>query len=158
MTINASTIKIPSPTIMALTTFRYSKSGVATDECPEKGSFIADYCCAAAALSTLRQRISKELHGILFRGPLFFPIEIRAYVGAPCAARLTGEPRLKIGRPDLIGPSVPADRCRVAAMEIGAIDQETTNTRRSHFSERDFLMAAFHVSKSIRLCCQIGRD
>jgi hypothetical protein len=80
-----------------------------------------------AALSTLRQRISKELHGILFRGALFFPTEIRAYVRAFLAASLTGEPRLKIGQPDLIGPSVPADCRRMAALVIGAIDQETAN-------------------------------
>jgi hypothetical protein len=29
-------------------------------------------------------------------------------------------------------------------MEIGAIDQETTNARRPHFPEGDFLLAAFY--------------
>jgi hypothetical protein len=79
-------------------------------------------------------------------------------VGAVGAARAANKSRFKIGQPNVIRPSVPADLRRVAALEVGAIDQEATNARRSHFPEGDFLVAAFHVSKSIRLCCQIGRD
>jgi hypothetical protein len=41
---------------------------------------------------------------------LFIPIEIGPHIGSPLAARLAHEQRLKIGQPDVIGPSVPADR------------------------------------------------
>jgi hypothetical protein len=43
------------------------------------------------------------------------------------------------GQPDIIRPSVAADRDRVAAPMIGAIDQETANATGSHFSEGDLL-------------------
>jgi hypothetical protein len=34
----------------------------------------------------------------------------------------------------------------IAALVVGAIDQETTNARRSHFPEGDFLLAGFYGS------------
>ena len=57
----------------------------------------------------------------------FFTPEIRADVGAFPAASLAGEPRLDIGQPDVIRPSVAADWCPVAAFVVRAIDQETAN-------------------------------
>jgi hypothetical protein len=41
---------------------------------------------------------------------LFIPIEIGPHVSASLAADLTDEPRFQVGQPDVIGPSVPADR------------------------------------------------
>ena len=62
-------------------------------------------------------------------------------IGAPLAARLTGEQRLYIGQPDVIGPSVRAHGRRVAASIVGAIDQEAANAGGSRFSKSDFLLA-----------------
>lgn len=47
--------------------------------------------------------------------------------------------RLEIGQPDIIGPSIAAHRCVVAAMIIGAVDQEAANASGAHFGEGDFL-------------------
>ena len=69
----------------------------------------------------------------------FFPMEIWADIRTAAAASLTGKPRLEIGKPDVIGPSIAVDRCVVAAAEIRAVDQETTNARGAHFGEGDFL-------------------
>jgi hypothetical protein len=63
-----------------------------------------------------------------------------AYRAAP-AASLTDEQRFKIGNPDVIRPSIAADRCVVTAMIIGTIDQEAANASGAHFCEGDFLRA-----------------
>jgi hypothetical protein len=41
---------------------------------------------------------------------LFVPIEIGPHVSPSLAAHLADEPRFQFGQPDVIGPSVPADR------------------------------------------------
>jgi hypothetical protein len=41
---------------------------------------------------------------------LFVPIEIGPHVSASLAASLADKPRFQIGKPDVIGPSVRADR------------------------------------------------
>ena len=74
---------------------------------------------------------------------LLFPVEIRAYIRAAPAASLAGESRLQIGQPDIIGPSIAADRCVVAAMIIGTVDQETANASGAHFCEGDLLASRF---------------
>src|ERR1700730_15058572 len=68
-------------------------------------------------------------------------MEILAHIGASLAASLAGEPRLDIGQPDVIWPSVAADRRPVAAFVVRAIDQETANARGAHLSEGDLLLA-----------------
>jgi hypothetical protein len=40
---------------------------------------------------------------------------------------LADEARLDVGQPEIIGPLIGADRDRMAAAVIGAIDQETAN-------------------------------
>jgi hypothetical protein len=54
-------------------------------------------------------------------------MEIRADISASLAADLAGEAGLKVGQPNVIRPSVPADRCRMAALVIRAIDQQAAN-------------------------------
>jgi hypothetical protein len=66
---------------------------------------------------------------------------IGPHVRAASATSLAGKPRLEIGKPDIIGPSIAADRCRVAATIIGAIDQETAHASGAHLCEGDFLRA-----------------
>ena len=48
-------------------------------------------------------------------------------VGAPLAAGLAYEAWPKVGKPDVIGPFVRADRNRKAALEVRAIDQEAAD-------------------------------
>jgi hypothetical protein len=67
-------------------------------------------------------------------------------IGAAPAARLTGKPLLKIGQADIIGPSITADCCVMAATKIGAVDQETANASGAHFGEGDFLRTEGHAS------------
>jgi hypothetical protein len=69
------------------------------------------------------------------------PIQVRPYVRTFGAAGLAGEQRLQIGQPDIIGPSVSANCRQVAALVVGAIDQETTNASGAHLCEGDFLLA-----------------
>src|ERR1700737_4192089 len=48
-------------------------------------------------------------------------------------------------KPDMIGPSIPADCHPVAAPIIRAINQETANARGPHFPESDFLLACHRM-------------
>ena len=51
----------------------------------------------------------------------------RPHVGAALAAGSAHKPRFDIGQPDIIRPGIAADRDRVAAAVIRAVDQETAN-------------------------------
>jgi len=82
---------------------------------------------------------------------LFFPMEVRADIRAPLAAGLAGEAKLDIGQPNIIGPSVAADRRPMAALIIRAIDQETANASGAHFSEGDLLAGGVGHAPSSRL-------
>jgi hypothetical protein len=62
---------------------------------------------------------------------------------APFRPHLASEQRFDVGKPDVIRPSVAADRDRVAAPIIGAIDQETANAGGAHFGEGDLLAGGF---------------
>jgi hypothetical protein len=53
--------------------------------------------------------------------------EQRPNVGASLAASLADEPRFQIGQPDVIGPLVGADRDRMAAAIVRAIDQDAAH-------------------------------
>jgi hypothetical protein len=64
---------------------------------------------------------------------------VRSDVGTSPAAGLAREPGFDVREPDIIGPSVAADRRPMAAAIIGAIDQEAANAPGAHFSECDFL-------------------
>ena len=48
--------------------------------------------------------------------------------GAKLAAGTTDEPRLYVGQPEIIGPAITADRNRMAAAVVSAIDQQATHT------------------------------
>jgi hypothetical protein len=86
----------------------------------------------------------RPLHFSSFLVPLPFlllPIEIRPDIRAPLAAKLARKQGLYIGQPDVIPPSIAADRCRMAALEIRAIDQPAANARGAHLGEGDLLWA-----------------
>src|SRR5258706_10992117 len=74
----------------------------------------------------------------------FNRMPIRPDISASPAARLADELRLQIGQPDVIGPSVAADRRPMAAVIVGAIDQQAANAGGSHLSEANFLLARFY--------------
>ena len=57
------------------------------------------------------------------------------------AATFAYEPRLKIGEPNVIRPSVCADRDRVAALMVRAVDEDAANASVAHLSEGDLLRA-----------------
>jgi hypothetical protein len=56
-------------------------------------------------------------------------------------AKPTDEQRLQIGRPHMIGPSVSADRGRMAAPIIRAIDQQAANAHVAQLGKGDLLRA-----------------
>ena len=76
-------------------------------------------------------------------------MKIRADIRAPLAAGLADETPLDVGQPSVIRPSVTADRGPMAALEIGAIDQEAANARGAHFAEGDLLTGRFHLKRGI---------
>ena len=66
---------------------------------------------------------------------LLLPVEIRADVSASPAVP-ADEQRFDVGKPDIIRPSVAADRDGVAAPIIGAIDQQTANAGGAHLAKK----------------------
>jgi hypothetical protein len=46
---------------------------------------------------------------------------------------------------DIIRPCIPADRDRVAAAVVGAIDQQAADAHVAHFAEGDLLRAVGHA-------------
>jgi hypothetical protein len=80
---------------------------------------------------------------------LSFPIEVRTDISASPAAGLAGEARFDVGQPNLVGPSVGADRDPMAALEIGAIDQQAANAGGAHFSQGDLLAGEFRHGPSL---------
>jgi len=61
------------------------------------------------------------------------------YVGTPLAAGGADKPWLKIRQPNVIRPSVAADRDVMAASIISTVDQEAANARGTHLGKRDLL-------------------
>jgi hypothetical protein len=68
---------------------------------------------------------------------------MRPDVGAPLAASLTGKPRLNIRQPDVIRPSIRAQRRPMTAVKVRAINQEPANAHLAHLSEGDLLAGRF---------------
>ena len=66
---------------------------------------------------------------------------VRSDVGTSPAATLASEPGFDVREPDIIGPSVATDRRPMAAVIVGAIDQEAANASGAHFGEGDLLRA-----------------
>ena len=54
--------------------------------------------------------------------------EVRPDLGAALAAGLADEERLDVGEPHVIRPSIRADRERVAAVVVRAVDQDAART------------------------------
>ena len=72
------------------------------------------------------------------------PVEIRPHICTALAADPAGEALLEIGQSRIIGPGISADRDRVAAAVVGAIDQQPANAHLAHFGEGDFLRTVRH--------------
>jgi hypothetical protein len=60
-------------------------------------------------------------------------MEVGPDISAAPAACLANEQRL--GQPDFIRPSITGDRGPMAAVVVGAIDQQAANAHRTHFAE-----------------------
>jgi len=58
--------------------------------------------------------------------------------GAKLAAGTTDEPRLYVGQPEIIGPAITADRNRMAAAVVSAVNQHATHALGSHVGKGDF--------------------
>jgi hypothetical protein len=64
-------------------------------------------------------------------------MEVGPDIGASLAAGFADEAGLDIGKPDVIGPLICAGRDRVAAMMVGAIDQDAADASVAHLIEGD---------------------
>ena len=54
---------------------------------------------------------------------------------------LAGKAKLNIGQLDIIGPGIAADRDRMRALIVGAIDEQLAHAHLAHLSEGDLLRA-----------------
>ena len=75
-----------------------------------------------------------------FQASLCLPI--RPHVCLSLAACRAHEPRLKVGKPDIVRPLIGADRDVVAELVIRTIDQHAANAGVAHFAEGDGLRNA----------------
>ena len=85
-------------------------------------------------------------------GGLFIAIEVRPDIGPAIAARLTGKPGLEIREAHGIRPAVPADRRGMAALIVGAIDQQPAYAGCAHFREGDLSGRDRHAAIEARSC------
>jgi hypothetical protein len=76
--------------------------------------------------------VQSRLTASFMLGPHFGGRKFWPDISAPLAATLTGEARLDVRQPNVLRPSVAADRGPMAAPEIGAIDEETANAGGAH--------------------------
>jgi hypothetical protein len=73
----------------------------------------------------------------------------RPDIGTAVAASPTGELRLEIGKPDMIGPAIGIDDDRMRTPVIAAVDQKPGRAGLPHFPDRD-LLGACHKQSSER--------
>jgi hypothetical protein len=69
-------------------------------------------------------------------------MKVRPDVSTSLAADFADEPRLDIRKSHVIGPLVRADRDRMAALIIRAVDQDPAHVSVAHLSEGYFLRAS----------------
>jgi hypothetical protein len=62
-------------------------------------------------------------------------MEVGPHVGAALAAGLADELLLNVGKSDIVGPLVAADRDVVTALAIRAVNQDAANARFAHLAE-----------------------
>ena len=65
------------------------------------------------------------------------PVEIRSNVSTALAASAADELRLNIRQPDIVGPGIAAQRYRVTAAVVRAVDQDAANAAVAHLAEAD---------------------
>ena len=89
-------------------------------------------------MEALKRRLLPIAHHL---DGLLVPIEIRPHVGTALAAHRADETMFYVGQPKIIRPVAAADRDRVAAAIVGAVDQNAANAHIAHFGKGDFLGA-----------------
>ena len=76
-------------------------------------------------------------------GPMTMPV--RPDISASLATSFAYKLCFQIGKPDVIGPRICADRNRVAALVIRTIDQETAHAHVAHVGQGDLLRSVHLV-------------
>ena len=72
------------------------------------------------------------------------PIKIRPHIGTSLAAGPAQKPGLNIGQPGIIGPRIAAHGDQVAALVVGAVDQQPAHAAVAHLGKADLLRAVRH--------------
>ena len=78
--------------------------------------------------------------------PRITPLEVRPNIGAATAAAPADEPRLEIGKPYIVRPSVSVESNVMTAM---AIDQHAAHAHLAHVAESDLEWSAVGVRRCV---------
>jgi len=105
--------------------------------------FSADYAACTVTAQPARPTGRDRAWGAT-SGTAFSRLPVGPHIRTLPAASLAGESLLQIGQPNVIRPSIAANRRPVRAVTIGAVQQETAPAGGAHFGKGDFL-GAFHT-------------
>jgi hypothetical protein len=70
------------------------------------------------------------------------------HIGAALATGRAGKAAFQVGQPHIVRPRVGIDGHRMAALVVGAIDQQTAHAGGAQFSKRNFLRAGHQIGSS----------
>jgi hypothetical protein len=73
------------------------------------------------------------------------------------AAGCADEPRLNVGQPGIIRPAVTAERNRMAARIVCAVDQQAAHALLAHVGEGDFLLGRCGHASIKALYCEVRK-
>src|ERR1700730_16995744 len=119
--------------------------GSSSRSCRSKRPAVSKTMAAAASRVLVEEAVtvpSLSSSSCLGRGSTI--IKQRPDVSASMSAYLAHKPRLQIGQPEMIRPLIRADRDRVAALVVRAVDQEAAQAGVAHLGEGDLLRASEH--------------
>jgi hypothetical protein len=84
-------------------------------------------------------------------------IKVWPHIGAAVTASLAHEQRLKVGKPNVVRPTIGADLDMMGEFVVTAVDEQVAKAGRAHFAERD-LWATGSENGHAPLSCGIDRS
>jgi hypothetical protein len=108
--------------------------------------FLGTYATRATRTSAISRHFDRH----------FIAVEIRPNIATALAAGAANEARLDIGQPHFIGPPIGADRERMRAMKVLAIDQDAAHAGVAHGGTGDLVRAIGTRGDNTRRGASIG--